>query len=279
MTTTHTVAVPGARIHYEIRGAGPVLVIAGSPMAARFFTPLAEALAGAYTVITHDPRGISNSVMDDPTAPSTPDDRADDIAAVLDAIGAEQAEVFGSSGGAVTGLALVTRHPSRVRTLVAHEPPLLTILPDAAEQMAVTDDIVDTFHRDGIQAALGKFMAQAGFDQGEPGPEAHDPAHGDSGEWQPSEQDIADSVRMFGYEMLGTTRYRPDVAALTARPGQVVLGVGADSGPLLTYRTTAALAHLLGVGMVEFPGDHGGFLPQPGAFAETLRTVVSSARV
>jgi pimeloyl-ACP methyl ester carboxylesterase len=271
MTTSHSITVPGASIYYEVRGSGPVLVVAGSPMAARFLGPLADALADSFTVITHDPRGISGSPMGDPTRPSTPDERADDVVAILDELGVESADVFGSSGGAVTGLALVTRHPARVRRLVAHEPPLLAILPDAAEQMAITDDIVATFHRDGIGAAYGKFMAQFGFDQGEPGPEAHDPAHADAQEWQPSEQEIADSVRMFGYEILGTTRYRPDVAVLTARPGQVVLGVGADSGHLLTYRTTGALAELFGTPMVEFPGDHGGFLPEPVAFAEVLK--------
>ncbi|ACV77957.1 alpha/beta fold hydrolase [Nakamurella multipartita] len=281
MTTTHRVPVPGASIHYEVRGSGPVLVIAGSPMAARFFGPLADALAGDHTVITHDPRGISNSPLADPTAPGDPNERADDIVAILDAVGAEQADVFGSSGGAVTGLALVTRHPSRVRTLVAHEPPLLTILPDAAEQMAITDDIVATFHRDGIGPAFGKFMAQAGFDQTGGAPEPAADGTPPDAEWQPSEQYLADSVRMFGYDILGTTRYRPDVAALTARPGQVVLGIGAESGSLFTYRTTAALAALLGLEMVEFPGDHGGFIPEPVAFAATLRSVLagSTARV
>ena len=286
MTTTHRVPVPGASIHYEVRGSGPALVIAGSPMAARFFSPLADALAGDYTVITHDPRGISNSPLADPTAPGDPTERADDIAAILDAIGAEQADVFGSGGGAVTGLALVTRHPSRVRTLVAHEPPLLSILPDADEQLAITDDIVATFHRDGIGAAFGKFMAQAGFDQSGSAPDSATDGDSPDGpgpdaDWQPSEQDLADSVRMFGYDILGTTRYRPDVAALTARPGQVVLGIGAESGSLLTYRTTAALAALLGLEMVEFPGDHGGFMPEPVAFAATLRSVLagSTARV
>ncbi len=290
----HTVAVPGASIHYEVRGSGPVLVIAGSPMAARFFGPLADALADDYTVITHDPRGISDSPMTDPTRPSSPEDRADDIVAVLDAIGAEQADVFGSSGGAVTGLALVARHPSRVRTLVAHEPPLLTILPDAAEQLAVTDDIVATFHRDGLGPAFAKFMAQIGFDAGpdaadEPAadePAADEPAADEPAQpsddqpagppvQQLSDRDIADSVRMFGLDMKGTTGYRPDVAALTARPGQVVVAVGAQSGHLLTYRTTVALAELLGLPMVEFPGDHGGFLPEPVAFAEVLKRVLA----
>jgi pimeloyl-ACP methyl ester carboxylesterase len=72
--------------------------------------------------------------------------------------------VFGSSGGAVTGLALVSAHPPRVRTLIAHEPPVLELLPDAAEQRAKTEEIVETFHRDGVAAAMAKFMANAGFD-------------------------------------------------------------------------------------------------------------------
>ena len=72
MTTTHTVTVPGARIYYEVRGSGPVLVIAGSPMASRFFAPLADALADSYTVVTHDPRGISGSPLADPTQAQHP---------------------------------------------------------------------------------------------------------------------------------------------------------------------------------------------------------------
>ena len=84
--------------------------------------------------------------------------------AILDDLGAESADLFGSSGGAVTGLALVARHPGRVRTLVAHEPPLLELLPDAAQQRANTEAIIDTFHRDGFQAAWMHFMRNAGFD-------------------------------------------------------------------------------------------------------------------
>src|SRR4029077_21146719 len=106
----------------------------------------------------HDPRGISGSRLDDPEQDSTPDLRADDVAAILDALGAGTADIFGTSGGAVTGLALVTRHPGRVRTLIAHEPPLLQLLPDAAERTAAADDIVATLHRDGQAAAWEKFM-------------------------------------------------------------------------------------------------------------------------
>jgi pimeloyl-ACP methyl ester carboxylesterase len=148
--TVRSVNVPGARLHYEIRGTGPLVLVIGSPMASAEFASLADALAGDHTVVTYDPRGYANSPADDSAAQS--------------AVGAESADLFGSSGGAVTGLALVTRHPGRVRTLVAHEPPLLELLPDAAQQRANTEAIIDTFHRDGLEAAWMHFMRNAGFD-------------------------------------------------------------------------------------------------------------------
>ena len=128
--TVHTIAVPGARLHCEVRGTGPLLLVVGSPMASAEFAPLADALATDHTVVTYDPRGHARSTIDNPDDDATPEQRADDLVALLDALGAESADVFGSSGGAVTGLALVARHPARVRTLVAHEPPLLELLPD-----------------------------------------------------------------------------------------------------------------------------------------------------
>ena len=135
MTTTHglisrSLDVPGARLHYEIGGDGPLVLVVGSPMPAADFAPLAHALAGDHTVVTYDPRGLANSTIDDPQQDATPELRADDLAALIDALGAGPTDVFGSSGGAVTGLALATRYPEKVGTLVAHEPPLMELLPD-----------------------------------------------------------------------------------------------------------------------------------------------------
>src|SRR6202048_4509431 len=162
--TVRSVTVPGARLHYEVRGEGTLLRVGGSPMGAAEFAPLADALASDHTVVTYDPRGIAGSTIDDPEQDSTPELRAGDVAApILDDLGAESADVFGSSGGAVTGLALVVRHPGRVRTLIAHEPPLLELLPDAAQQRANTQDIIDTYRTDGMQLAWFKFMVNAGF--------------------------------------------------------------------------------------------------------------------
>ena len=100
--TSHTFAVPGGRLHYEVRGSGPILVVIGSPMDTADFAGLADALAVSRTVITMDPRGISASAVDDPQQDATPELRGDDVVAILDALGAGTADVFGSSGGAVT---------------------------------------------------------------------------------------------------------------------------------------------------------------------------------
>jgi pimeloyl-ACP methyl ester carboxylesterase len=235
-------------------------------MAAGEFAPLADALAATHTVLTYDPRGISASVVDDPGQDSTPELRADDVVAILDAVGADSADVFGSSGGAVTGLAIVARHPERVRTLVAHEPPLLELLPDADEQRAQTDDIIETFHTHGIGAAWMKFMANAGFDVSDAPPPPG----------KPSSQDVANSTRFFDHELRPTTRYIPDISALTASPARVVVGIGVDSGNLVTYRTSTALAGMLGTPPVEFPGDHGGFLGEPEKFAKRLTEVLAA---
>ncbi len=278
MTTTEglitaTVDVPGARLRYEVRGQGPLLFVVGSPMAAADFAPLAHAMAVDHTVVTYDPRGLAGSTVEDPDQDATPDLRADDVAAIMNALGAESADVLGSSGGAVTGLALVTRHPGRVRTLVAHEPPLLELLPDAERHRAATDEIIAAFHRDGPGAAWAAFMVHAGYDLDDP--KAGPPPGRDPTDEELAKQ-LADSARFFDHELRHTTRYLPDVAALTASATRVIVGLGNESGRLLTHATSHALAELLGQTTVEFPGDHGGFIGAPGVFADRLREVLTT---
>lgn len=267
VVTAGTLAVPGGRLYYEVRGSGPLVLVIGSPMAAREFAGLAEALASDHTAVTYDPRGIGRSTVDDPEQDSTPELRADDIAALIDHLGATDADVFGSSGGAVTCLALAARHPSKVRTIIAHEPPLLGLLPDAEQQHANTEELIATFHRDGPEAAWFMFLTNAGFDMSDPdmGPPPQDPD-------ADPEQELADTTRFFDHEIRGTTRYLPDLPAL--RAARVVVGVGAESTTLLTYQTSAILASQLGVELVTFPGDHAGFLGDATAFADVVRRVL-----
>jgi pimeloyl-ACP methyl ester carboxylesterase len=263
---TRSIAVPGARLHYEIRGEGPLLLIIGSPMASAEFAPLADTLASDHTVVTYDPRGYAASPVEEPGAPCSVEQRADDVNAILDDLRAETADLFGSSGGAVTGLALVARYPGRIRTLVAHEPPSLELLPDAAEQRANTEAIVDTFHRDGFGAAWMHFMLNAGFDMtaGDAPPAAR----------EPSDDEARQSARFFEIDLRPTCFYMPAAEALRSGPSRIVVGIGVESGKLLTHRTSTALCELLGITPTEFPGDHGGFMAAPVKFADVLRSVL-----
>jgi pimeloyl-ACP methyl ester carboxylesterase len=266
--TVRSVTVPGARLHYEVRGDGPLILVIGSPMASAEFACLADALASDHTVVTYDPRGYANSPVDDPDAPCTVEQRADDVKVILDDLGAESADLFGSSGGAVTGLALAARYPGRIRTLIAHEPPLLELLSDAATQRANTEAIIDTFHRDGFEAAWTHFMLNAGFDV--------TPDDAPVSDSEPSEEEARQSARFFEIDLRPTCFYKPDIEALKAGPSRIVVGIGVDSGKLLTYRTSTALAELLGSTPVEFPGDHGGFLGAPTEFADALRRALAN---
>jgi clorobiocin biosynthesis protein CloN7 len=274
MTSTpasHTLDVPGARLYYETVGTGPVLAVVGLPMTSPPFAALAAELAGEYTVLTYDPRGFGRSTVEDVTEDATPELMADDVHRVLAAVTDEPARIFGSSGGAVTGLALVAAHPDQVSVLVAHEPPVVELLPDAAQLRSETQEIYDTYRALGPGPAFVKFMAFAGF--GAPEPMAGPPG-------PQSPQDQADGERMLAHSLLPTTRYRPDVAALKAASTRVVVGVGRESGKQLPRRTAEALADVLGSSVAEFPGGHGGFLgPNQGGmaakFATVLRTVLA----
>src|SRR5580765_5669033 len=147
-STTHTLQVPGATLAYDVRPDAtttePVLLLIGSPMGAAGFATLSAHFADR-TVVTYDPRGADRSQKTDPTSPSTPEDHADDLHRLIDALGTGPVDLFASSGGAVNGLALVERHPEQVRILVAHEPPLFQVLPDRDAAMAAARDIHETY--------------------------------------------------------------------------------------------------------------------------------------
>jgi pimeloyl-ACP methyl ester carboxylesterase len=271
--TTGTLDVPGASLYYERRGTGPLLLLIGSPMDSGGFAGLASALADRYTVVTYDPRGIGNSTREDTTTEITPEQQADDVYRLLGALDAGPAYYFGSSGGAVVGLALVAAHPESVRTFVAHEPPLVELLPDRAERRADVDDIYQTYLDQGQDVAMRKFMSHFGL-----GP--HD-GDGDAGppQWQPSEEELArmraTTEVLLAHLLRQTTGYQPDIAALASAPTRIVVAGGAESKGQVANRTTVALAERLGTTMVEFPGDHGGFMFRSQEFGDVLDRVLS----
>ena len=87
-------------------------------------------------MLTTDPRGVNRSPMVDPDQDSTPELRADDLSRLLTHLDAGPATVFGSSGGAVTALALAQYRPDLVDMVIAHEPPLNEMLADREQRHA-----------------------------------------------------------------------------------------------------------------------------------------------
>jgi pimeloyl-ACP methyl ester carboxylesterase len=271
-----TLKVPGASLHYEVHGTGPVLLlIAGGPADASVFARVADVLAKHYTVVTYDPRGNSRSSLDGPPADWQADVHGDDAARLIEAMGGGAAYVFGNSGGALVGLDLAVRHPERVRMLVAHEPPAMELLPDAAAQRAQGQEVYDTYRRHGVGPAMQKFMTLAGL-KGGPPPRA---AVG-----QPSPEMIESMARMgrnaelfLAHGLRQAGAFVPDIRALRKGSPRIVVAAGDESEPQLAYRAAVALADRLGTTVVRFPGDHGGFMMQPDAFAAKLHEVLITA--
>lgn len=259
--------VPGGRLHYEVRGDGPLLALVGSPMDATAFAPAADLLALDHTVVTVDPPGINRSTVDDGDRESTPELRAAALSLLLAHLAAGPAVVFGSSGGAVTALALVQARPEQVHTVIAHEPPLLEVLDDRDRLHAGTDEMIATYLSGDTIGAWSSFMAQANI---ELPPGALEAMFG--GDRAP--QQLADERYFFTRELRPTTRWQPDVAALRTLPTRVMIGIGEDSTDELCDRTSRALAAQLDIEPTMFPGGHTGFVDDPNTFADRVRDVL-----
>lgn len=269
--------VDGATLHYEVRGRGPLLLlIPGGTGGAASFDGVADDLAADHTVASYDPRGLSRSPLDDPEARQRVAQHADDAFQLLELLSPDApARVVGCSSGAIVALHLLTAHPERIERVVAHEPPVVEVLPDAAEHRALLARVQDTFRRDGLMPAAAEFAA------GLRRPGA-DPADAQAATELPpqatarAERTMADMPYFLGRIVPSFMAYVPDVARLEALSDRLVLAGGADSRGELPYRPAAFLAERFGTELIHFPGGHTGLSTHPTAFGELLRKVLST---
>jgi pimeloyl-ACP methyl ester carboxylesterase len=284
---TRTLDVPGAVLSYDVRdggsGAAPVLLLVGSPMGASGFGTLARHFPDR-TVVTYDPRGVERSTKADPASPSTPLEHADDLHRLIASLDAGPVDLFASSGGAVNALALVARHPEQVRTLVAHEPPLASILPDREAALAASRAVHETYQRSGFGAGMAQFIVVVGH-KGLFGPDdANQPAPDPAMFGLPAGDDGNRNDPLLGQNIISCTHFEPDFEALRAASTRIVIAAGEESEGQMAYRGAVAVAERLGMTPVTFPSGHGGFLGdeygQPGdpdGFAGKLREVLAGA--
>jgi pimeloyl-ACP methyl ester carboxylesterase len=281
--TTHTLAVPGATLTYDIRrndaSKQPFLLLIGQPMGAAGFVSLANRFSDR-TVVTYDPRGAERSVKTDPLSPVTADILADDLHRLIGVVGGP-VDIFGSSGGAVSALALVSTHPEDVHTLMAHEPPLAAVLPDREHALAAVRAVHETYERSGFGAGMAHFIAVVSHSGPFTADVVNQPAPDPQMFGMPAEDDGTRTDPLLGPAMPAIPSYEPDFQALGRASTRIVVGVGTTSGDVLAGRAATAVAERLGTAAVVFPGGHDGFLGgeygqtgEPDAFAAKLREVL-----
>lgn len=286
MTDTQSLDRGDARLVYDIDGPLPPsdgrkpLVMIGQPMASSGFATL-QGLLPDRTTVRYDPRGLGRSERSDGTDSQDPATQAADVHAVIEAVGGGPVDLFASSGGAITALALVATYPDDVAVLVAHEPPLINVLPDAAAAHRALQAVQDTYTAKGFGHGMAAFVAltnwqgeytEAYFDKPAPDPLAFG---------MPTDDDGTRNDPLLSDASRAITEYELDVAALVAAPTRIVIAVGEESAGVYTGRTSTQTARLLGQEPTVFPSHHGGFMGgefgwagQPEAFAAKLRHVL-----
>ncbi|MER7947255.1 alpha/beta fold hydrolase [Streptomyces sp. NPDC096079] len=261
--------VPGARLRYETRGDGPVLLlIPGGAGDAGMFEGMAGPLADAgHTVVSYDQRGLSRSPLDEPLGDQRVAEWRADALAVLDAVSPDEpAYVFGGSSGGIVALDLLAARPDRVRRLVAHEPPLVELLDDPVPYRDHFAEVRALHRTRGLGPAMARFSET---------PDGRKPER--------EHTELPASLRAMASRMAANmpvflehvlcpfSSSAPDLEGLRAAAGKLVLGVGRETADQEALTgPSRRIAELTGAETLAFPGGHVGCVEHPEEFAEVL---------
>ena len=290
MTETNTLSLPDVDLVYDVEGpvppvdGRPLLFMIGQPMCADGFAHLAAQFPDR-TVVTYDPRGLGrSSVRRDGRDDQRPEDQAADLHALKEHLaGGGPVDVFGSSGGAVAGLAWTALFPDDIATLVAHEPPSTWLLPDAEAAARAFGAVRGAYQAGGQGRGMAQFIALTSW-HGEFGDAYFEQPPADPAMFgMPSDDDGTRDDPLLSERSATVTTYRYDLDRISDAGTRVVVGVAEESGDAFTGRTARALAARLGDEAVVFPSHHGGFVGggpenpdagKPEEFGATLRKVL-----
>ena len=259
------VITEGAEIYCERRGNGPLLLllIHGAMEDAGYYSSAADILAGdkLFSVISYDRRCNSRS-SGDRSKDMTVAQQARDAAAIIKAMGFEKAVVVGRSGGAIIALELASARPELVDFLIAHEPPVIELLPDSdAQRWRVFVDTIYTKNQiEGWQAAQTEFMKSL------INVPVDAPIPSDLNERLSGNVDF-----FFKHELRAVFGYLPNIQTIRNNKVSMVTAVGKDSDDAYYVQTAKALAAKLDCKNVVFPGHHDVSFWMPKEFANAIR--------
>lgn len=257
--------VPCARLYYETRGTGPVLLlIPGANGDATGFPSLAEQLAVDFTVVTYDRRGYTRSVLD-----GAQDYRhrletdADDARRLIEHLSEEPAVVFGTSSGGVIALQLLIDHPHVVRTLVSFEPAAMRLFPDGEKWIGFLHELYELYRQSGPAPARALFVERC-F------PEVDHAIMGRTPDPEHAVTAIANANYFFERELRQYTAIELDMDKLSQRARMIIPAMGLASANFPDGLAARALSRQVGRDLLELPDGHVGYVTSSDEFARRL---------
>jgi acetyltransferase/esterase len=257
--------VPGARLYYETRGAGPLLLlIPGANGDANAFPPLANRLAADFTVVTYDRRGYTRSLLDGAQDyPHRLETDANDARRLIEHLADEPATVFGTSSGAVIALQLLIDHPQAVRAVVAFEPAAMKLIPDGERWITFLNEIYALYRQSGPAPARALFVKRCFAEVDHPiMSRTPAPEHAATA--------IANANYFFEREVRQYTAVELDMEKLSQRAEMIIPAVGLASNDFPDGQIARALSVRLGRGLLELPDGHVGYATSSEEFASRL---------
>jgi pimeloyl-ACP methyl ester carboxylesterase len=253
--------VMGAELYYELRGDGPpALFIMGATGDGGHFDEVAGLLADEFTVVTYDRRGNGRSPRPAGWNTTSPEEQADDAAALLNALGLAPAAVFGTSRGGIVALELSIRHPEAVRGAILHDPGLFALMDDPGEVRRTVMALVrEGMASGGHRAAIERFWR---FMAGDASWETLEPSL--------RERMLAGAETYLEVELGRFEDYLPDDHTLGAIAAPVQVLVSEESPPFFA-QAAGRLAERLGVEVRWTPGTHTPYHDRPQELVQTIR--------
>lgn len=261
---TATVEAGGVDLAFDERGSGQAVVLVhGTATARTVWAEARAALGDGVRTIAYDRRAYGDSGAPEPYGGTTVGEQADDLAGLIEALGAAPAVVCGHELGALACLDLALRHADLVKAAVLIEPSMLWL------SAAGTDAV----------SALREVVEKAAFDRG-PAAAVHaflEAVDGPAAIGLLGEERLAaaqGAPRAFAADLAAAATWPAGRRELRAIATPVTVVSGRSSAPIRRDAADALVALLPNAQLVRVPAGHLAQIEAPGDVAAAI-----SARV
>lgn len=259
--TAASVEAGGVALAYEESGDGPAVVLVHGTASARgVWRETAEALGQGLRTIVYDRRAYGDSGAPEPYGGTTVGEQADDLAELIEALGAAPAVVCGHELGALACLDLVVRRPELATAAVLIEPPMLWLSPAGTDAVGdLREAVAQAAREDGAGGAVRAYLAEVGG-TAVLGPERIEAA--------------AASPRAFAADLAAAASWSAGRRELRAVERPVTLVSGTRSAAVRQEATRALAALLPDATVLDLDCGHFAHVERPGDVAAAIRARV-----